>query len=60
LAFTKGRHTCLGAPLARLQGPIGLRVLYERLPELQMIADQPLDFADVALLPIRQSLRVKW
>lgn len=60
LAFTKGRHTCLGAPLARLQGPIGLRVLYERLPELRMIPDQPLDFADVALLPIRQSLRVSW
>ncbi|GAC06444.1 cytochrome P450 [Paraglaciecola chathamensis] len=60
LAFTKGRHTCLGAPLARLQGPIGLRVLYERLPELQMIVDQPLDFADVVLLPIRQSLLVKW
>lgn len=60
LAFTKGRHTCLGAPLARLQGPIGLRVLYERLPEFRMVPDQPLDFADVALLPIRQSLRVTW
>ena len=60
LAFTKGRHTCLGAPLARLQGPIGLRVLYERLPELRAVADQPLDFAPVALLPIRQSLRVQW
>lgn len=60
LAFTKGRHTCLGAPLARLQGPIGLRVLYERLPTLKLLADQELDFADVALLPIRQSLRVCW
>lgn len=59
-AFTKGRHTCLGAPLARLQGPIGLRVLYERLPQLRLVDNQKLDFADVAILPIRQSLKVRW
>ena len=60
LAFTKGRHTCPGAPLARLQGSIGLRVLHERLPTIRAIKDQPLDFADVALLPVRESLRVSW
>lgn len=60
LAFTKGRHTCPGAPLARLQGTIGLRVLHERLPSIRAVQNQPLDFADVALLPVRQSLRVTW
>jgi cytochrome P450 len=32
LAFTKGRHTFPGAPLARLHGATGLRVLFEQLP----------------------------
>lgn len=60
LAFTRGRHTCPGAPLARLQGSIGLRVLFERIPTLRAVLDQPLDFADFALLPVRQSLKVRW
>ncbi|APZ50785.1 cytochrome P450 [Salipiger abyssi] len=60
LAFTTGRHTCLGSPLARVQGPIGIKALYERLPELKMVADQPLAFADIALLPIRQKFFVQW
>jgi cytochrome P450 len=34
LAFAKGAHYCLGAALARLEGIIGLRLLFERLPQL--------------------------
>lgn len=60
LAFTKGRHTCPGAPLARLQGATGLRVLFERLPNLRVVPDQPLNFAPMALLPVRLSLQVRW
>jgi len=60
LAFTKGRHTCPGAPLARLQGATGLRVLFERLPNLRVVPDQPLNFAPMALLPVRLSLQVCW
>jgi cytochrome P450 len=59
-AFTKGRHTCPGAPLARLQGATGLRVLFERLPDLRVKPDQPLEFAPLALLPVRLSLQVEW
>lgn len=36
LAFGFGAHYCLGAPLARLEGVIGLRTLFERLPELRL------------------------
>ncbi len=36
LAFGFGPHACLGAPLARLEGRIGLRVLLDRLPELRL------------------------
>ncbi len=34
LAFSGGRHFCLGAALARLEGEIGLRSLFERFPHL--------------------------
>ncbi|WP_331729107.1 cytochrome P450 (plasmid) [Streptomyces sp. NBC_00028] len=36
LAFGHGIHYCLGAPLARLEATIALRVLLARLPELQL------------------------
>ena len=34
LAFSGGRHFCVGAALARLEGEIGLRSLFDRFPEL--------------------------
>jgi hypothetical protein len=34
LAFSGGRHYCLGAALARLEGEVGLRRLFERYPGL--------------------------
>lgn len=60
LAFTSGRHTCLGNPLARVQGATGLRVLFERLPSLRTDDQHDLDFARLPLLPIRRSLPVHW
>ncbi|MER5750367.1 cytochrome P450 [Streptomyces sp. NPDC002088] len=59
-SFTKGRHTCLGAPLGRTQGAIGLRVAYERLAGLHAVPEQPQDFLPLAMLPIRRSLQVAW
>lgn len=42
LAFGMGIHYCLGAPLARLEGKIGLQTLFTRFPTLQLAvsADQ--------------------
>src|SRR5262249_43368983 len=36
LSFGLGKHYCLGAFLARLEGEIGLRLLIEKLPNLQI------------------------
>ncbi len=36
LSFSGGRHFCLGAALARLEGEVGLRALFDRFPELEL------------------------
>jgi cytochrome P450 len=38
LALGWGIHHCLGAPLARLEGRIALRTLFDRIPELALDA----------------------
>jgi cytochrome P450 PksS len=39
LAFGKGIHYCLGAPLARVEGQIAIATLLRRLPDLRLAAD---------------------
>ena len=34
IAFSSGIHYCLGAGLARMEGEVGLRALYDRFPDL--------------------------
>ncbi|ANE03040.1 cytochrome P450 [Corynebacterium crudilactis] len=60
LGFSTGRHKCLGNPLARVQGPTGLKVLYERLPSISVDDPEAVDFIKFALLPARRSLEVHW
>jgi cytochrome P450 len=47
LAFSAGIHFCLGASLARLEGAVALRRLFERFPDLAVAGD-----------PVRRPLRV--
>ena len=39
LSFAFGPHFCIGAPLARLEGKIGLVMLVERFPDLHLISE---------------------
>lgn len=45
LAFGRGTHFCIGAPLGRLEGCIALEVLTQRLPNLRLAPDQTIDFS---------------
>ena len=38
VSFSAGRHFCLGAALARMEGEVGLRALFERHPDLKRTA----------------------
>ena len=44
LAFGKGIHFCLGAPLARMEVRIVLELLTQHAPDLALVPDQDLDF----------------
>ena len=36
VSFSAGRHYCLGAALARMEGEVGLRTVFERFPDLRL------------------------
>jgi len=36
ICFSAGRHHCLGAQLARMEGEVGLRAIWERFPDLRL------------------------
>ena len=36
VSFSAGRHYCLGAALARMEGQVGLQTLFERYPDLRV------------------------
>jgi cytochrome P450 len=51
LAFGTGIHHCVGAPLARLEGAVALRLLLTRMPSFEVVAAER--FPDVTLRMLR-------
>lgn len=37
ISFSAGRHHCLGASLARMEGAVGLRAIFDRYPDLALL-----------------------
>jgi cytochrome P450 len=45
LAFATGPHLCIGARLARYQARVGFRMLLERLPNVALDPDRPIEIS---------------
>jgi cytochrome P450 len=61
VAFGRGSHYCLGAPLARLEAEIALTTLLRRLPTLRLaVSPQELSWRPVPLFRSLVALPVAW
>jgi cytochrome P450 len=60
ISFGKGRHFCIGSPLTRVEAPIGMRLLYERIPDLRVVADQTIEYDPVLVAVVTKRLMVEW
>lgn len=59
-AFGRGIHTCLGAPLARLEARIALDVLIQRLPNLHLAPQHTEHWTPHMLTPGLKHLNLHW
>lgn len=60
-AFGRGIHTCLGAPLARLEARVALETLIDRLPGLRLAGDRPPErWVPSMLTPGLERLDLEW
>jgi cytochrome P450 len=61
LAFGKGAHYCLGAPLARLEGEIAMNTLLRRMPNLRLAVPlEELPYRETPLFHAFQKIPVTW
>lgn len=60
LGFGLGVHLCIGAPLARLEACVAVRVLAERIPSLRLVDERQDSWVPHVTLPRLVSLDLEW
>jgi cytochrome P450 len=60
IAFGRGIHFCLGAPLARLEAKVALNAMLDRLPGSWQVADQPLEMVNSFVVFGAKKLPMAW
>jgi cytochrome P450 len=60
LAFGKGRHFCIGAPLARVEARISLALLLDRLSGLRLSPGQTLDYHPSVSVFMLKAIEFDW
>jgi len=60
VAFGKGIHFCLGAPLARLELRIALALILERLPNFRLWGEQPIEREQIFFARGLSKLQLEW
>ena len=60
VAFGRGEHFCIGAPLARLEARIALRHTVTRLPNLRRASDDPVRWGPNVIVTGLERLDLRW
>jgi len=60
VAFGRGIHFCLGAPLARLEAKVALNAMLDRLPGRWQVADVPLEMINSFIIFGAKKLPMTW
>jgi cytochrome P450 len=60
LAFGRGIHFCVGAPLARLEGRIAFELLLQRLPNMRLRPEEPVVRRPYLMLRGFEHLPIAW
>lgn len=60
LAFSTGRHFCMGAPLARMEMIVALEELARRLPNLRLAKNAQIEYDPSVAVRALKHLRIEW